>query len=167
MERMTYQEGVSAIDVKAAQSLYKGLALAGSLAWEENYELPMEIKGEMTSINLKIYHNAAQTGKVAITLDTESLGKVAAEFEVRKEYISGMVVYENRQEKYELEEADRAMREELGSDKQIIVSMVQSKNVDLRRFGQDRDDSAGSGEVLSTGELYQTAKAFIKALKGL
>lgn len=167
VERMTYQEGVSAIDVKAAQSLYKGLALAGSLAWEENYELPMEIKGEMTSINLKIYHNAAQTGKVAITLDTESLGKVAAEFEVRKEYISGMVVYENRQEKYELEEADRAMREELGSDKQIIVSMVQSKNVDLRRFGQDRDDSAGSGEVLSTGELYQTAKAFIKALKGL
>ncbi|MCM1183067.1 MAG: DUF6240 domain-containing protein [Roseburia sp.] len=169
VEQMTYRQGVSPIDVKAAQALYKGLALAGNLAWEENYEIPMNIKGEVTSVNLKIYHNAAKAGKVAVTLDTETLGKVAAEFEVRRDSISGMVVYENRQEKYELEQVDRAMREELSrdGDRQIIVSMVQSKDVDLRRFGQDRDGSAGNGEALSTTELYQTAKAFIKALKGL
>lgn len=169
VEQMTYQEGVSAIDVKAAQALYKGLSLAGSLAWEENYELPVEIKGELTSINLKIYHNAAHAGKVAVTLDSEALGKVAAEFEVRREYISGMVVYENRQEKQELEQVDRAMREELSEDgkRQILVSMVQARDVDLRRFGQDRDGGAGDKEALSTGELYQTAKAFIKALKDL
>lgn len=169
VEQMTYQEGVQAIDVKAAQALYKGLSLAGSLAWEENYELPVEIKGEVTSINLRIYHNAAQAGKVAITLDTEALGKVAAEFEVRKEYVSGMVVYENRQEKQELEQVDRAMREELSGDgeKQILVSMVQARDVDLHRFGQDRESGAADKGTLSTGELYQTAKAFIKALKGL
>ena len=38
----------------------------------------MNIKGEITSVNLKIYHNASQTGKVAVTLDTENLGRVDA-----------------------------------------------------------------------------------------
>ena len=56
------------VDVKAAQMLYKGLSLAGNLAREENYELPVNIKGELTSINLKIYHNSSQMGKVTVIL---------------------------------------------------------------------------------------------------
>ena len=56
------------VDVKAAQMLYKGLSLAGSLAREENYELPVNIKGELTSINLKIYHNGSRMGKVTVTM---------------------------------------------------------------------------------------------------
>ncbi len=78
VEQMIYNGGAdnTKIDVKAAKALYKGLSLAGNLAREENYEIPMNIRGEITSVNLKIYHNAAQTGKVAVTLDTQTLGKV-------------------------------------------------------------------------------------------
>ena len=36
---------------------------------------------------------AEGTGKVAVTLDTEALGRVAAEFDVTSNRISGMVVY--------------------------------------------------------------------------
>lgn len=84
------------VDVKAAQMLYKGLSLAGNLAREENYELPVNIKGELTSINLKIYHNSSQMGKVTVTMDTDTLGKVAADFDISEEKISGMIAYDKK-----------------------------------------------------------------------
>lgn len=158
------------IDVKAAKALYKGLSLAGNLAREENYEIPMNIKGEITSVNLKIYHNASQTGKVAVTLDTENLGRVAAEFDVTRDRISGMIVYENRAGKAELARLEEAVRQELGraGDRKTGISLVHARSVDLNKFGQDRDaKSTADAAKASTSELYQTAKAFLTALKAV
>ena len=44
VEHMIYDSGNAQIDLKAAKALYKGLALAGNMAREENYEIPMNIK---------------------------------------------------------------------------------------------------------------------------
>lgn len=171
VEGIINQKGVSRVDVKAAKALYRGLSLAGNLAREENYEIPIEIKGEITSVNLKIYHNPAKAGKVAITLDSESLGKVAAEFDVTKKRISGMIVYENKQEKETLAQIEQTVKKELSgnADQQVSVSLVHSKTVDLNRFGQDRESGGAKGSdksaQASTRELYQTAKAFMTAIK--
>lgn len=167
VERMIYEKDTSHIDVKAAQALYKGLSLAGNLAREENYEVPMNIDGEITSVNLKIYHNVSQTGKVAVTLDTEALGRVAAEFDVTGNRISGMVVYENTAAKETLEQLEKQVSETLSAegDRQVTVSLVHTKSVDLGRFGQDRSTD-GVDDTVSTATLYQTAKAFLTALKG-
>lgn len=168
VENLLYTDGSSHIDVKAAKALYKGLSLAGNLAREENYEIPMNIKGEITSVNLKIYHNASQTGKVAVTFDTEKLGKVAAEFDVTKDRISGMIVYENRAQQTVLEQIEQTVKQELGkaNEKKTGISLVHAKSVDLNKFGQDRDTIKPADETkVSTSELYQTAKAFLTALK--
>ena len=172
VEQMLYTGSAdnAKIDVKAAKVLYKGLSLAGNLAREENYEIPMNIKGEITSVNLKIYHNASQTGKVAVTLDTENLGKVAAEFDVTRDRVSGMIVYENRAGKAELARLEEAVRQELGraGDRKTGISLVHAKSVDLNKFGQDRDaKSTADAAKASTSELYQTAKAFLTALKAV
>lgn len=172
VEQMLYTGSAdnAKIDVKAAKALYKGLSLAGNLAREENYEIPMNIKGEITSVNLKIYHNASQTGKVAVTLDTENLGKVAAEFDVTRDRISGMIVYENRAGKAELARLEEAVRQELGraGDRKTGISLVHARSVDLNKFGQDRDaKSTADAAKASTSELYQTAKAFLTALKAV
>ena len=168
VESMIYAKGTLHIDVKAAQALYKGLSLAGNLAREENYEVPMNIDGEITSVNLKIYHNASQTGKVAVTLDTEALGRVAAEFDVTNNRISGMVVYENAAAKETLEQLEKQVSNALSTegDRQVTVSLVHTKSVDLGRFGQDRS-TGDEKEAVSTRTLYQTAKAFLTALKGV
>ena len=168
VESMIYAKGTLHIDVKAAQALYKGLSLAGNLAREENYEVPMNIDGEITSVNLKIYHNASQTGKVAVTLDTEALGRVAAEFNVTNNRISGMVVYENAAAKETLEQLEKQVSNALSTegDRQVTVSLVHTKSVDLGRFGQDRS-TGDEKEAVSTRTLYQTAKAFLTALKGV
>ncbi|MDE6363432.1 MAG: hypothetical protein K2L86_04090 [Lachnospiraceae bacterium] len=170
VEQMIYADGSSQIDVKAAKALYKGLSLAGNLAREENYEVPMNIRGEITSVNLKIYHNASQTGKVAITLDTAQLGKVAAEFDVTKDRISGMIVYENKAEQMTLAQVEQAVRQEFGSagEKRTAISLVHTRSVDLNKFGQDRDqNNAAEDTKVSTSELYHTAKAFLTALRDI
>lgn len=168
VENMLYAAPNSQIDVKAAKALYKGLSLAGNLAREENYEVPMNIKGEITSVNLKICHNASQAGKVAVTLDTENLGKIAAEFDVAQDRVSGMVVYENQAQKPELEQLEQMINKELSADgtKQVAVSFVHAKSVDLNKFGQNMRTTQ-KDEKLSTAELYQTAKSFLTALKSL
>ena len=160
------------IDVKAAQMLYKGLSLAGNLAREENYELPVNIKGELTSINLKIYHNSSQMGKVTVTMDTDTLGKVAADFDISEEKISGMIAYDKKTSGQDikilqdnLQEQFSKAQQESGQNKKISISLAETKTLDLNRFGQDRD--VEESEKLSTRELYQTAKAFITALKSL
>lgn len=168
VESMIYAKGASHIDVKAAKALYKGLSLAGNLAREENYEVPMNIHGEITSVNLKIYHNTSQTGKVAITLDTETLGRVAAEFDVTKNRISGMAVYENTAAKTVLEQLESQVSDALSAegDRKVTVSLVHTKSVDLGKFGQDRSTD-DVDETVSTATLYQTAKTFLTALKGV
>ena len=174
VEEMIYEQGNNRIDIKAAKALCKGLSLAGKLAEEENYELPVNIKGELTSVNLKIYHNQAKTGKVAITFETENLGKVAAEFDVTQNKVSGMVAFVDSSNKQDMEqikstleeEFTKAQQETTGADRQVFLSLAQTKNLDLNRFGQDRE-LPEEGEKLSTKELYQTAKAFLTALKSL
>lgn len=173
VENMIYEQGASLVDVKAARALYKGLNLAGNLAREENYEFPVNVKGEITSVNLKIYHNSAKAGKVAVTFATETLGKVAAEFDVSKERISGMVAFEQKQYQEDLEGLKSAFEQELGSmgrvestEKKIQISLANAPNLDLNKFGQDREIPEET-EKLSTKELYQTAKAFMTALKEL
>ena len=170
VEDMIYKKGASVIDVKGAKNLYKGLSLAGKLAREENYELPVDLNGELTSVNLKIYHNEAKTGKVAVTMDTDKLGKVAAEFDVTEKRISGMVAYEKPAAKSDLEKIIDDFEDELSkikknddSEKQICVSLVHSSNLDINRFEQERE-IGDEGDKLSTLELYQIAKAFMKAI---
>ena len=173
VEEMIYEKGASTIDIKAAKALCKGLALAGRLAQEENYELPVNIKGELTSVNLKVYHNQAMTGKVAVTFETDSLGKVAAEFDVTEKKISGMVAFEKKSGRQDMEQVKEALekeftkaQQETGTQKTVFLSLAQTEKLDLNRFGQDRE-LFEEGEKPSTKELYQTAKAFLTALKSL
>ena len=111
-------------------------------------------------------------GKVTVTMDTETLGKVVADFDVTGEKVSGMIAYDRKlswddmkQLETDLKEEFTRIQQESGVDKKISVSLVETKELDLNRFGQDR--YIEESEKLSTKELYQTAKAFMTALQGL
>lgn len=173
VERMIYEGDTSRIDIKTAKLLCKGLSLAGNLSKEENYELPVTIKGELTSVNLKIYHNQAKTGKVAITFETKQLGKVAAELDVSAKKVSGMVAFEEASGRQDMEQIKDALEKEFakeqkeaGNERQVFLSLVHTKDLDLNKFGQDKD-TLSKDERLSTKELYQTAKVFLTSLKSL
>lgn len=171
MEEIMDQPGIKTVDVKAAKALYKGLSFAGKLSREENYEIPMNIKGELTSVNLKIYHDSSQKGKVSVTMDTESLGKVVAEFTITEQRISGMLAYEQKDIGQDIEQIKSGIEQEMqnyvsgqNSDMRVDISLARVANLDLSQFGQDREVVE---EEVPTAMLYQTAKACMTALKSL
>lgn len=171
MEEVMYQPGIKTIDVKAAKALYKGLSFAGKLSREENYEIPMQIKGELTSVNLKIYHDSSQKGKVSVTMDTEKLGKVVAEFTITEQRVSGMLAYEQKDIGQAVEQIKAGIEQEMQQyindqkgDMRVNISLARVANLDLTQFGQDREVVE---QEVPTAVLYQTAKACMTALKSL
>lgn len=154
------------LDLRALQSCKKQLALAGNLAKEENYRIPVEIGGELVSINLKVLHGG-ETGKVSITAQTAEFGQITARFSLKEQTVSGYIACDSRQGTDWLRGRQDALEQSLavaGADGRATqagnVAILYSKEI------ADEDHEALSGEEtqVQTVNLYLIAKSFIKAL---
>jgi hypothetical protein len=91
------------------------------------------------------------------------IGKVAAQFLVDEDKITGMVACENDSTKNQLEGFGELLSEAF-EDKKVNVSLVQSNYIELEKFGDDRDKDS---KAVSTKELYKTAKIFLKSINNI
>lgn len=168
LDSSSFSEDAVAIDVKSMAVYSRQLDYLSNMAKEENYEVPVEINGELTSINLKILHNQGEKGKVAVTMETEDLGKVAASFEAADGKVSGYIGCQRKESQQYFEEKEpvlnRLIAEELSdsdkgqSEDSIHISVVYSKALDINRFGKKGE----TDQDISTKQLYHLAKAFIR-----
>ena len=170
LEEARYSPGMNYVDLKTMQSCYKQLALAGNLAKEENYQIPVEINGETTAIHLRVLHNKTEGGKVKATFETESHGKVAAEFSIRSGKVTGYIACSTA----EGTEVVRNRSESLQKSLQQLFSgkkdgrepghigVVHSSDLDLNAFEAEglQEESAS----VQTADLYQIAKTFIAVI---
>ncbi|MBD5453060.1 MAG: hypothetical protein HDR30_01865 [Lachnospiraceae bacterium] len=170
LEEARYAEGINYIDLKAIQSCQKQLALAGGMAQEENYQIPVEINGETTAIYLKVLHGKEDGGKVKATLDTESYGQVAAEFSIRNQKVSGYIACATSEGTEALQGREENLRaglkngvESLAENKLELgsISVIHSQELDLNHF---IEEEAQEDSSVQTADLYQIAKAFITAI---
>ncbi len=155
------------LDLRALQSCKKQLALAGSLSREENYQIPVEINGELTAINLKILHGTG-TGKVNVTVQTEEFGQITARFSLREQKVSGYIACESGEgtswlqgRREELEKALGASGENGAGGEKTGLVIIQGREVNSRDYTEE-DINGGEGQ--QTAALYGIAKAFITAL---
>lgn len=170
LEEAKYDAGISYIDLKAIQSCQKQLTLAGNLAREENYHIPVEINGETTSIHLKVLHKTEEGGKVKAVLSTERYGDVAAEFGIRNQKLSGYIVCSTPEGTSQMQDREDALRsafqthvESLVQNKLEIgsIGIIHSSELDLNSFAAE---DASDGAPAQTADLYQIAKAFITTI---
>lgn len=154
------------IDIKGIRQLYKQLNLAAGLAREENYEIPVQIGEEVTSINLKIIHQADTKGEVKITLDTQKLGKVEARFTVTMNALEGSVLTEYMDKRDLLKQQSPMLAQVLGEALQETeiqlkgILFGENKHLDINSF-----EPRGKGEKADTALLYKVAKGFITFIK--
>ena len=158
------------VDLKMMQSCYKQLALAGSLAREENYQIPVEINGETTAIHLRVLHGQKDGGKVKATFETERHGRVAAEFGIRNGKVSGYIACSTTEGVEAVRSKSGDLREglrELFTSKENgleigNIGIVQSSELDLNFFTAEEIPEETS--PVQTADLYQTAKVFISVI---
>ncbi len=170
LEEARYSPGMNYVDLKTMQSCYKQLALAGNLAKEENYQIPVEINGETTAIHLRVLHNKTEGGKVKATFETESHGKVAAEFSIRSGKVTGYIacstaegteVVRNRSESLQ-KSLQQLFSGKKDGPEPGHIGVVHSSDLDLNAFEAEglQEESAS----VQTADLYQIAKTFIAVI---
>lgn len=152
------------IDVKEINLAWKQVSVARNMAREECYEIPMEIGGRMTSVNVRLCHSSTTENHVTITMETENFGKVSALFE--GDTMSGYIVCDRSDGLAALKQQETAFQEEMQA-KDLPVSeikFIQSDRVDINNFAERADDINRTG--MSSENLYQTAKTFMKVFLG-
>ncbi len=161
LENMAFSDVRTAIDVKAMGVLYKQMSFMGSLAKEENYEIPTEIDGMPCSINLKIVHNEQSESQVAITFETERLGKTAAEFKMTDRGLTGFCICSTPKGCEFLKSSQELLEEKL-ADEEIQTDGIYfavGENLDLKNFSLKESKERQEGN--DSPMLYRAARAFI------
>lgn len=160
------EEATDYLDLRTLQSCKKQLALAGSLAKEENYQVPVEINGELTAINLKVLHGS-ESGKVSITAQTEEYGQITARFSLKEQTVSGYIACDSRKGTDWLRGRQEALERSLevsGADGSRMqagnVAVLYSREV----ADEDYETLSEKQPQAQTADLYLIAKSFITAL---
>ncbi len=161
------EESTSYLDLKTLQSCQKQLALAGSLAKEENYQIPVEINGELTAVNLKILHGG-EGGKVSASISTQTYGQITAQFAVRNQTVSGYVACDSKEgtEKLwviqdDLKQALAVETADGGTLKVGSVGFLYSAEANTEGY-TPRD--LETDENIQTADLYRIARVFITSV---
>ncbi|SFS01251.1 DUF6240 domain-containing protein [Anaeromicropila populeti] len=152
------------------------LKLAGKLAANEEYHIPLFLENTVSAIHLTIKHQAGKQGKVEINVDSDKLGKVKAELDVKDSFLTGFVMVDSSSALGQLKEQKQEMinkMSELGlTIRQFEVGMDKSfKNgytgvmTGYNRLKGNQPEEGSLNEKVSTQSLYQAAKVFVEAIK--
>lgn len=171
VERMAFSASGGALDVKAMSTLYKQFTFMGSMAREENYEIPANIDGHLTSINLKIVHSGQNESRVAVTFETEAFGKTAAEFKLTGQGLEGFCIC-SREEGTGLLKENQGVLEERFRQEELKAGNIYfatGENLDLAEFSvkeaslreNTSKENGAEQKDDNTGLLYRAARAFI------
>lgn len=161
LKDMAFSDMRAALDVKAMSTLYKQMSFMGSMAREENYEIPVSIGGSLTSINLKLIHNSQKESKVTVAFEAAELGKTAAEFKFTDEKLSGFCICSSEEGSQMLKENKELLEGKLTKE-QIQpgeIYFAKSEKLDLAEFSLRETEGRQSGD--NSKALYRVARAFI------
>lgn len=189
LDNLVYEQEISGrIDMREISSLYKRISLSGNMAKEENYEVPVEIEGEVTSINLKIIHNQESSGRVTAAMESAVYGKVAAQFMISfgaegTYQMSGYIASDSMSGVNMMKQSEASLKEmlEQADIKIVSLNIIHNSTLDLNAALQtgasqpakqtspaesaavrSRETAkADAGRQVSTKKLYETAKIFI------
>ena len=153
-------EAVRELDVGGLKLLHKQISIAGDLARQQNYEVPVNIDGEWTSVNVRFVRGSDEGGSVIATTETERYGKVAAKFLMNGKDLTGYITSDRQDSVDELNRRSDELKDMISADGRNVkeLSFVRSDRLDLNAFAREE----GEAKEVSSSDLYEAAKAFIK-----
>lgn len=175
--RETIEEAASEVpysgkEIKGMFMNYKQISVMSTMRRSESYEIPMEINGEMTSVNLTLMHDSEEKGTVTITMDTLSIGKAGVKFKVSANRIESYFVADSEMGREKLQTAGEAilgrLQEngmEIGDTHYVNARTQGRKEWNLLTFSEQNVDN--TSETVATKQLYRIAKTFLAGMQQL
>jgi len=154
------------LDVRAMKIVAAQINISVSMSHEEMYQIPVEIGGELTSINLKFRHNTNETQKVSISMFTHAVGNIEGEFTVSDSKVRGIVVSDNANSVSLLSDSNESFANELQSKLGLTVENITYANNDNAYSNNIFNEVSTVGDNnTSSQELYRFAKIFIETVR--
>jgi len=170
LQEAVSEESYSSEEIKEFFMGYKQLSVISTMRKTESYEVPMELGGEMTSINLTLQHNDDEKGIVTITMNSLIYGKAGAKFQVRGNRIESYFVTDSEKGKERLQAAGEQillkLQEsgmEIGDTHYVNTYSQGRKEWNLLTFSSLDVDN--NNETVATKQLYHIAKTFLKGMR--
>ena len=165
IERQAFENTTDILDVRYLHSLCRQVGFLRSMAKEENYTLPLQINGELTAVNLTMIHKEGAESKVTISLETEALGKNAAEFSFGKMGLTGCSISQ-----------ERRAAEKLSGEAELFRQMLSEEEIragDIHFITEETLDPAGYALKTGSGKekgqtdaaLYRVARTYISFIR--
>ena len=186
--RAADREEATALDIRELAGLSRQLALQAAMQTprleytangayrEERFDIPMDIDGEITAINLLLRHNGAAGGQLSCRMDTPLFGELNAQFNVDGATVGGYVFAEKAEGLKILEgNADTlytAIQEVLTAETKIeaihfipgqapALRTIDAPGHHVNNIPTEEINARMDAEPISSKELYLLAKAFI------
>ena len=157
-------------EVKEMYMNYKQLSVMSTMRRHESYEVPMEINGEMTSINLTLMHDSEEKGTVSITMNTVYFGKAGAKFKVSANRLDSYFIADSEMGRERLQavgekimDSFRVMGMEIGDTRYVNAHAQGRKDWNMLTFFDSNVDN--NSENVAAGQLYRIAKTFLKGMR--
>lgn len=155
--------GSGVMDMQSIVTYMRQMQYLSDMGKEENYEIPISIGDEITSVNLRVIRGKENTGQVSISLQTYELSHVFASFYLDKEGVKGLVTSGSKDGMELLKKSHNTFEEYLAKTmgRNVSIKYVQTSKNNIRpeNFITDNKDH------VNTNELYKIAKGFLFALK--
>lgn len=164
------EEHITSMDVRELKLMNTQLTIAGKMAEDETYNIPVLVGDEVTNLSLKIVRGTKKKGLVEVMFETAKAGKVAASISATENGISGLVATDNPAMK-DLMSANAERITEGFGETESELKFTYAKQLDFAQFSKDsanaEDVSANEEYEVQTERLYKIAKSFIEVVKEL
>ena len=163
-------EHITSMDIRELKLMNTQLSIAGKMAEEETYNIPVLVGDEVTNLSLKIVRGTKKKGLVEVMFETAKAGKVAASISAKENGISGLVATDNQNMK-DLMSANAERITAGFGETESELKFTYAKQLDFSQFTDEsakaEDSSANEEYEVQTERLYKIAKSFIEAVKEL
>lgn len=153
-------ESDSYIDFKQLKLINKQLTIIGNSKNTNAYEVPVEIDGQLTTINLKLIQDDSEKGKISLSFETANTGLISAEFSVNKDIASGYIVSESEAGNDLLKSKENGIKNAFSATGFSLNSLFYTKKADIN-ISKSFD---GSNTKIPTNQLYKLSKEIITSI---
>ncbi len=163
----TLETEAKAIDIKELNLLHKQIGMVKNFASNREYQVPVYVGGNLTTIHLTLVRDDSEMGTVNVSMETDEYGTIGAKFTRNEGFVEGYLVCENGFDAQTKEMFTNSFANGLGENNLQArrISFVKSQDVNPEKFGSKELSKQVSDEKTDTKTLYAVAKAFIQAVQ--
>jgi hypothetical protein len=169
LQRSYSEERIDSRRLAELKSLGQQMTFARKLAEKEYYQIPIETGRGITNMNLTILRGTEDSGKVSVTVRSEQLGNIKAEFTLKDRMLKGFISSDSRGGLEQLQknagELETAAAESSVTLKQLNF-VVQHRDNDTYSYRNSSLEEGGTSRNTETERtLYRVAKAIIRTVR--